>query len=152
MRIVFLYKRFERLSYWSYSLSACRCCSCWSAVSTLVPPWSTLAFIGDATACPLGNSSVPMKLSTGRKLTGGKEDNAPSWTWLFFVSLCLRFVRFLFVLFFFSVPSRFRVRLIRDRNAFLQQNSKKICTIWYACVNFLRKLWWLIAMHMSKWR
>ncbi|TGZ36170.1 hypothetical protein DBV15_07274 [Temnothorax longispinosus] len=74
----YFYKRFERLSYWSYSLLACRCCSCWSAVSTLVPSWSTLAFIGDATVCPLGNSSVPMKLSAGRKL-GGKEDNAVSY-------------------------------------------------------------------------
>lgn len=40
-----------------------------------MPPWSTLAFIGDATVRPPGNSSVPMKLSTGRKSTGGKEDN-----------------------------------------------------------------------------
>lgn len=43
---------------------------------TLVPLSSTLAFIGDATLCPLGNSSVPMKLSAGRKSTGEEEDNA----------------------------------------------------------------------------
>jgi len=74
--LCFYKRRFERLSYWSYSLSACRCCSCWSAVSTLASTWSTLAFIGDATVCPLANSSVPMKLSAGRKSTGGEEDNA----------------------------------------------------------------------------
>lgn len=68
-------REFKWLPYWSYSLSASLCCSCWSTVSTLVPRWSTLAFIGDATASPAGNSSVPMKLLRSRKLREGKEEN-----------------------------------------------------------------------------
>lgn len=113
------YKRwFERLSYGSYSLSACRCCSCWSAVSTLVPPWSTLAFIGDATVCPLGNSSVPMKLSAGRKSTERKEDNAGRGRRFSSSAFVFASVFSSFSFFFDNVSSRFQVCSTPDRNAF----------------------------------
>lgn len=82
-------------------------------------------FYRDATLCPPANSSVPMKLSAGRKSTGGKEDNAGA-------SLGRRFPPFAFVLcvyFLFvsssSVSSRFRVDLILDRNAFLCNEKRK---------------------------
>jgi len=128
------YKRFERLFYWSYSLSACRCCSCWSAVSALVLLWSTLAFIGDATACPLGNSSVPMKLSTGRKLTEGKEDNALSWTTFLRLPLSLR----LFSLcFFLDRPVAFSSSFIRETH-FCKKIEKDLfdTLAWISYVNF----------------
>lgn len=97
---------------------------------TLVPLSSTLAFIGDATLCPLGNSSVPMKLSAGRKSTGEEEDK--SWATLSSVCFCLR-VSFPFV-FFWTVLSRFRVRLTLDRNAFLRRKAEKIRIIRYNCM------------------
>lgn len=111
-----------------------------AAVSTLVPPWSTLAFIGDATLCPLGNSSVPMKLSAGRKSTEGKEDSAVlADAFLHLPSPSRSSSRCFFLDHLVAFTSLFDSRW---KYAFLQQIVKKVRIVRYACVtsSFTRQI------------